>query len=191
MSQRKVGTLDNPSLYDARTKAVYARSAGFFFLLDDARIAMGGTQRWTTNEGVQMRGNVPCAPGGVAHDAPMRDDDRAFEADLERAIAASLAEPMREEPMHEEPMRDAPVDDEPAGERAANAEANGDTDEPPAARDGSRCVICLDDDARVDHMVAPCHHLCLCAGCATRVRRQRLACPVCRRAQRGVVRVFL
>ena len=56
----KAGFLCNPSLYDgARSKAVYARrSGGHFFLLDGVRTAVGGTQRWTTLQGVPMRGNV-------------------------------------------------------------------------------------------------------------------------------------
>ena len=46
------------------------------------------------------------------------------------------------------------------------------------------------DDAAVDHMMAPCYHLCLCAGCAPRVRSGRMPCPVCRLAQRSIIRVF-
>ena len=53
----KAGQLDTPSLYGARSKAVYARdSGGFFFLLDGARVAIGGTQRWTAVDGTTMRG---------------------------------------------------------------------------------------------------------------------------------------
>ena len=78
----------------------------------------------------------------------------------------------------------------PEGAPAEDVAQEGDATAP-AVAEPRRCVICLDDDAPVDHMVSPCHHLCLCAGCAARVRRQRMACPVCRHAQRGIVRVFL
>ena len=48
----------------------------------------------------------------------------------------------------------------------------------------STCVICLDEAVPVDHMITPCHHLCLCATCAANVKNMRMPCPVCRRAQR-------
>ena len=50
------------------------------------------------------------------------------------------------------------------------------------------CVVCMTDVA--DHLISPCHHLCLCGGCARRVQRDRLRCPVCRRTQRSIERVF-
>ena len=182
----KAGVLDNPSLYDApRSKAVYARpSGGFFFLLDGVRVTISGTQRWTTNDGVAMRGAVPHVP--LAGEAPIAPPAQALDAieeeELAMAIAASLADGGGGE--QDVAMPEAAPDGVPAAVGAGGGVA------PPPA-EPRRCVVCLDDDAPVDHMVAPCHHLCLCAGCAARVRRQRMACPVCRHAQRGIVRVFL
>ena len=180
----KAGVLDNPSLYDARSKAVYARSGGFFFLLDGARVAVGGTQRWTTNEGVAMRGANPHVP--LAGEAPIAPPAQALDAieeeELAMAIAASLADGGGGE--QDVAMPEAAPDGVPA-----TVGAGGGVAPPPA--EPRRCVVCLDDDAPVDHMVAPCHHLCLCAGCAARVRQRRMPCPVCRHAQRGVVRVYL
>lgn len=173
----KVGLLDNPQLYDARSKAVYARTAGgFFFLLDGARIAVGGTQRWTTNDGIAMRGNVLHMP--TSEDNAFSDGEQALdtveEEELAMAIAASLAE-----------------DGEVCGEQDVTMPGGARTSEAlQASTEPRRCVVCLDDDAPVNHMIAPCHHLCLCPGCAARVRRQRVPCPVCRRAQRNIVRVF-
>jgi hypothetical protein len=42
------------------------------------------------------------------------------------------------------------------------------------------CVVCM--DAPVEKILAPCGHMCLCARCATKVKKRRgiNLCPVCR-----------
>ena len=89
----KAGVLDNPSLYGgARSKAVYARpSGGFFFLLDGARVAVGGTQRWTTNEGIAMRGNVPHVPRAGEAVAVVSEEAHALGAIEEEELAMAIA----------------------------------------------------------------------------------------------------
>ena len=130
----KAGVLDNPSLYDARSKAVYARSGGFFFLLDGARVAVGGTQRWTTNEGVAMRGANPHVPLAGEAVAVVSEEAHALgaieEEELAMAIAASLADadgahdPQEEDVAMPEAAPDgAPT--EPAQERTAQPNLPG------------------------------------------------------------------
>ena len=181
----KVGVLDNAALYDARSKAVYTRAAtgGFFFLLDGSRIPVGGTQRWTSLEGIPMRGSAPYLHVGTDNDESPLGGDAFDEEEMHMAIAASLAGDAVW-------MEASPPAEAPAAPAVAAAQEGGAA---PSAQEGRRCVVCLEDDAPVDHMLNPCHHLCLCAGCAARVRSERMRCPVCRRAQRGVgvVRVFL
>jgi hypothetical protein len=53
----------------------------------------------------------------------------------------------------------------------------------------SRCCVCL--DARVDHLVAPCNHLCACGTCAATLMAMGAQCPICRGAMTGVERVFM
>ena len=130
MSQRKVGALDHPSRYGARTKGVFMRAAGFFFLDDGRRVAVGGTQRWTTTEGIAMRGNAPHVPPMQAIlqlERPSTPLLGAIEADeLELAIAESLAT-----------APEAPV-------AVAEAPAEAIADEggaPPDAPEPRRCVV--------------------------------------------------
>jgi len=53
------------------------------------------------------------------------------------------------------------------------------------------CVVCL--DARSDHVVVPCMHLCLCGDCAPFYKQQQgnLACPKCRSKVETAMKVFL
>jgi len=53
----------------------------------------------------------------------------------------------------------------------------------------SRCCVCL--DARVNHIVVPCNHLCACGTCAAILMAQGAGCPICRGAMTGVERVFM
>ena len=176
MPDRRVGSLDNPQRYSARSLSVYTNSNGPYFVLDGKRESVHGNQLWTTSDGTKMKGSerVTSVPQHQYQWPEYSDDD-----DMRAAIAASL---------HDAEQGAAGFLAEPAEEPEPSVPS-----EPSAASssEAKRCVICMDDDAPVDHMIAPCHHLCLCAGCATRVRNQRLACPVCRRAQRNIVRVFL
>ena len=183
---RRVGSLDRPQRYGARSLAVFEKlaSGGLFFKLDGRRQRVRSNQYWTQLDGTSMRGHVPVGAsprgawlGGVSDGSDGSDgsDDGEDARQLAAAIAASLADQGQaaapavapEEPMGE---------DEPA---AAAAEA---------AAEARTCVVCM--SATPDHLVKPCNHLCLCGTCQARVRRERLACPVCRRPQRGIERIF-
>ena len=51
------------------------------------------------------------------------------------------------------------------------------------------CVVCF--DAPKDHLIVPCGHMCVCAGCAEQLTNTRTpTCPVCRAAIRETVKVF-
>jgi hypothetical protein len=188
---RRVGSLDRPQRYGARSLAVFEKlaSGGLFFKLDGRREPVWSNQRWTKLDGTSMRGHVPVdAPpraawlGGEGEDG--EGGDGSDDGDLAAAIAASLADQghaaapavVPEEPMGE---------DEPAAGAAAAAAAAAPAE---AAAEARTCVVCM--SATPDHLVKPCNHLCLCGTCATRVRRERMPCPVCRRPQRGIERIF-
>ena len=178
MPDTRVGTLDHPERYDARSVSVYENSKGYYFKLDGCREPVLGNQLWTTLEDVKMRGSSQISPPMHAPMHPLAwaqgaRDEGQEQRDLAAAIQASLRDP-------QDVAAEAPAV-EPSVPPVANA----------APTEPKCCVICMDDDVAVDHMIAPCHHLCLCAGCAPRVQRGRMPCPVCRRAQRAIVRVFL
>ena len=180
MPDTRVGTLDHPERYDARSVSVYENSKGYYFKMDGSREPIHGNQLWTTLEDVKMRGSVqldaPMTPVRVPRAwLPWTEDEDDEERNIAAAIEASLHEP-------QDVAAEAPAseDAEPSVAPAANA----------APSEPKRCVLCMDDAAAVDHMMDPCHHLCLCAGCAPRVRSGRMPCPVCRRAQRSIIRVF-
>jgi hypothetical protein len=66
---------------------------------------------------------------------------------------------------------------------------------PPAAHapqpgaEETQCVVCL--DAPKDHLIVPCGHQCVCAGCAEQLTKTRTpTCPVCREPIRETVKVF-
>ena len=180
MPDRRVCSLDNPQRYSARSLSVYTNSNGPYFVLDGKRESVHGNQLWTTVDGTKMKGSerVTSVPQPTADQYQYKWPEYSDDDDMQAAIAAYL---------HDAEQGAAGFEAEPADEPSVPSS------EPSAAASSEpkRCVICMDDDVAVDHMMAPCHHLCLCAGCATRVRNQRLACPVCRRAQRNIVRVFL
>jgi hypothetical protein len=61
----------------------------------------------------------------------------------------------------------------------------------PATDDNARCVVCWTNASCV--ALAPCGHVCLCAGCVPRLAEQqqgRETCPTCRNGVEGVMRVF-
>ena len=59
----------------------------------------------------------------------------------------------------------------------------------PAASDNARCVVCWEMASVV--ALAPCGHVCLCAGCLKRLAAQRpFLCPTCRVPVASVVRVY-
>jgi hypothetical protein len=52
-----------------------------------------------------------------------------------------------------------------------------------------QCVVCF--DAPKDHLIVPCGHQCVCAGCAEQLTNTRTpTCPVCRGPIRETVKVF-
>ena len=58
---RRVGSLDRPQRYGARSLAVFEKlaSGGLFFKLDGRREPVWSNQRWTKLDGTSMRGHVP------------------------------------------------------------------------------------------------------------------------------------
>jgi hypothetical protein len=51
------------------------------------------------------------------------------------------------------------------------------------------CVVCF--DAPKDHLIVPCGHQCVCAGCAELLTKTRTpTCPVCREPIQQTVKVF-
>ena len=62
---------------------------------------------------------------------------------------------------------------------------------PPAPRalppPGGECTVCMDQANT--HVLVPCGHKCVCAGCAELVRVQG-ACPICRTAIVWVCEVY-
>ena len=64
---------------------------------------------------------------------------------------------------------------------------------PPAAShqgtEETMCVVCF--DAPKDHLIVPCGHMCVCAGCAELLTKTRTpTCPVCREPIQQTVKVF-
>ena len=56
-----------------------------------------------------------------------------------------------------------------------------------AARD-NECVVCLDE--KKTHMFTPCHHRCVCEGCADSIMGGTKECPMCRANVKGLLRVY-
>jgi hypothetical protein len=66
---------------------------------------------------------------------------------------------------------------------------------PPAApaphpdAEETMCVVCF--DAAKDHLIVPCGHQCVCAGCAEQLTKTITpTCPVCRQPIQHTVKVF-
>jgi len=66
---------------------------------------------------------------------------------------------------------------------------------PPAApqqevEEEALCVVCM--DARKQHAMVPCMHMCVCSACAQRLLdAQTPHCPVCRTPVESTTRVFI
>ena len=161
----RVGTLD--TAVDGRKLSVYMRVDGsLFFKVDGVREDMHGNTRWTSTSGAKMRGKTPIDAAQQASRASGPPASRTEQDDLEAAIAASLQDFEDVEDVPDNPSASG-------GHTAAGAPT---------------CVVCLTDAA--DRVIKPCGHLCLCGVCASRFQRDRLPCPVCRRAQRSIDRVY-
>ena len=59
----------------------------------------------------------------------------------------------------------------------------------PAVEEEALCVVCM--DARKQHAMVPCMHMCVCDSCAQRLLdAQTPRCPVCRTPVESTTRVF-
>lgn len=169
---------------DALRLAVYQTKSGSLFYNDGgARVRVHGNQKWTTSAGVSMRGQqAPLANVAWADDALALSEDGGTDTDdeerrqIERAIAASLAESVTDNNGADTP------EDEPEG--------NGSEESPPnaseASGDARTCAICLTDPPVM--ICKPCNHCCACQSCARRLASR--PCPLCRRPVRAMERVF-
>ena len=181
-SNLRVGALDHPERFGRKSVAVYTNSNGPYFVLDGVRESVHGSQLWTTLSNVKMRGVAPVlAAGGLPDGEPEPD---GADADLEAAIAASLAVQAQDAPVPMEEDEPAPA----APPAAPPVEAAGQDDAAGGGNaNGAReCCICLTE--AVDTLLRPCNHLVACSSCARRLARR--SCPVCRRPVRSVERVF-
>jgi hypothetical protein len=60
----------------------------------------------------------------------------------------------------------------------------------PAVEEEALCVVCM--DARKQHAMVPCMHMCVCSACAQRLLdAQTPHCPVCRTPVESTTRVFI
>jgi len=57
----------------------------------------------------------------------------------------------------------------------------------PFSLSGGECAVCM--DAPNTHVLVPCGHKCVCAGCSERIR-ERGHCPMCRAAVVWTCEVF-
>ena len=185
----RAGSLDHPERYGAVSKAVYQNGTGYFVLVDGAREKLHGAQLWTTTSGIKMRGrsvqtqmqleDASMSEGNAPDDGLWRAQ-ALQEAEEEHQLAMAIAASLDEAGSVHVPLNDSEHGEEqPAGPLSSEG-ASGE--------EAPTCVICL--SAPPNHVIKPCSHLCLCSSCATRVRREMLACPVCRRAQRSIERIF-
>lgn len=177
MPDTRVGTLDHPERYDARSVSVYENSKGYWFKMDGCREPIHGNQLWTTLDNVKMRGSAQVdTPVVPAMQAPVPlawrqgpRDEAEEERNLAAAIQASLQEPEDVDPPALEDAEAAPAED-------ALSSSEG----------GRECAICLTEPS--NHLMRPCNHLIACTRCARRLVRQ--PCPMCRRHVQSVERVF-
>ena len=136
MPPLRVGTVDRPENYGARSVSVYENATGGLFItLDGLREKLHGNTRWHTLQGEARRGN------SMAENA-WADEERQ---QLEMAIANSLRDEPMSEPAEEsmEEPADEPADAEPNINEEATTRA---------------CSICL-QDASATMICKPCNHL--------------------------------
>ena len=180
MSDLRVGSLDNPGHYGARSLAVYENGAGLYFKMDGVREKIHGATRWTKLDGTTMRGRsvyndqarVPL--DGWSDDAMSDGGQDDEEAQIEAAIRASLEDMESASPPSAVPTADVAGDEAPAG---------GDAD---GSGGGRTCAVCLTEDSVM--LMRPCNHLCACETCSRRLAGR--ACVLCRRPVRSMERVF-
>ena len=58
-----------------------------------------------------------------------------------------------------------------------------------AAGDETECCVCM--DGRKTHILMPCRHVCVCAGCASVIMAGSKACPMCRGVSTDCFEVYM
>ena len=187
MAPTRIGTIDHPERYDARSVSVFESADGALFTkLNGIREKLHGAVRWTKLNGTSMRGRAMhsqqprASPRDDLSDDSMSDgeedeEDGEDEEDeqLHAAILASLEE-----------IEASPPEAQPAPAGAGNdvpTAAGGDADS-----GGRTCSICLTEPAVM--LMRPCRHLCACETCSRRLGSR--PCVICRRPVQSMERVF-
>jgi hypothetical protein len=157
MPTNRVGTVSSSGL------ALYANPSdgSLFYKEDRVRVPLHGNTKWTTIDGVHMKGTSP-----VLVNVSVEDQE---ERDVRAAIAASLAEND-----HMGAVEETTVVEEASTPAQAPSERT--------------CCICLTNVP--DHLLRPCRHLALCGTCAPRFRRSSLPCPVCRARVSAIDQIY-
>ena len=157
----RVGSLDNPGNFGARSVAVYENGAGLYIQPDGVRTKLHGATLWTKLDGTRMRGISV---------VEQRNESEEEDIQLQQAIAASLAA---------DQGRDQ--DDTEGQDADSNQESNNND-----AASGRDCSICLVNP--ICMIMKPCNHCCACEQCARRLSRR--PCPICRRHVEATERIF-
>jgi hypothetical protein len=146
--------------------------------LTDGRLSLALCRDW--RRGLFLLGGAGDLAGFRAH-ALRACGAQAARALLGAALVAALALWRRAAAARAAPARIALPPDAPP--------------DAPATDENARCVVCWEMASCV--ALAPCGHVCLCAGCVPRLveqqlaqRQPALACPTCRHPVASVVRVF-
>jgi hypothetical protein len=58
-----------------------------------------------------------------------------------------------------------------------------------AAVEETECCVCM--EARKTHVLMPCRHMCVCAGCASVVMAGSKACPICRGVSTDCFEIYM
>jgi hypothetical protein len=136
----------------------------------------------------------------VAEARAMLEQARAEQAERARAIAeeARAAEAAAKTAAKEAAAVRLRVEEEVAALTLRLQEAQkwlGNSVVPPAAPaphpdvEETQCVVCF--NAPKDHIIVPCGHQCVCAGCAELLTKtRRPLCPVCREPIQQTMKVF-
>lgn len=69
------------------------------------------------------------------------------------------------------------------------AEASTVPDDKSTCMIDSTCVVCQERPR--DHLIAPCHHFCVCKPCADKLRSTHPSCPMCRGPVASVTRIYV
>jgi hypothetical protein len=136
--------------------------------------AKGMTEQAKTEQAERAKAAAEAAAAAAAVKAAAEAEAAAELLQAEEEMAA-LTSRMQSDALRMQQMRAR------VGSSAVPA-AHQDTEE-------TMCVVCF--DAPKDHLVLPCKHLCVCAGCAEQLTNTRTpTCPVCRGPIRETMKVF-